>query len=998
MGYLSLTIKQLIDECNSRVDEYGNIRISDCTGENKNDIIKRLIDDDFLYSEKTCYNEKNLQSGFVNEKSHLIYYTDGKLTYCFGVGDLEYLYESKLNPFTQTPLTKTFLEWLEKFLQTDIYKRWLSELHKEDINQKKDTIDNVLQQGLYLTNIESKKSKDPYINVDHFLELIKENSEYSLLPNEVNLSSNDSIINYLYNNINIFITKDFDEYSVIYMIVKYAYNKEIIENEKESNENKEFAESWNKKFKDLIEKLYSIDRIFIEIKRSHELAKKHMNLFFEAIMRGRVDILEIMRRYLPKKISKEIINKTFRVAAKKGHIEVLEWLTKVFNITEEDYNEAFLLAAGNGHLKVLKWLKENFNITKEYVKSNYNLVFKYAAEQGHLEILKWLKEEFNITKEDATSDRNATFINVAENGNLKVLEWLTKTFDITEHEAKINDNYAFRMAAKEGHLNVLKWLTKTFNITEQEAKINNNSAFRVAEENGHLEVLKWLKETFNITDDEAKSYNYEEIMSKDIKINNEGIWPRIGIVIPQSLIQEWIDFTKNWLLGYVATIKDFKKWNKIVEESNVNLEEADAWIMFKNPQGIEDVPNKILIYIDKIGHGSYGEIFAVNDYGLGERIVKIAVNDDYFHTEEYIMRLIKRNIIDRKVCPNFLTLYDSWTLNGLPPEVGKWDTNFYNKGSFGYLLMEKANGGEITNLESKVPINKNSLKCIIYQLLYTLLSLHKQNIQHRDIQHHNILLNFNTTHPNILYQYNDNLVDAHTLQGKNNATIKMIDFGVSRFNAPIRYEISTPKGAIPFRPPEFFFYFDNRNIEYTYESDIWSIGILIATIANNFDNPLYDYQNYKPKFKSLKLFNTDLITKICKSEDFKYYNFVCYDIHLVPDIIWGMVKIFGLPTNDDWPEIESTEIYKSLLEQQNYLKIHLPLEVLKSPSEAPFWSSPSLHKYLDKDGINLLKGLLQWNPKNRISLDLALQNTYFKALYYKAKKLKHMDIYTLYTF
>jgi hypothetical protein len=52
MNYSSLTITQLIDECKSRVDENGNIRISDCTGKNKNDIIKRLIDDDFLYSKK----------------------------------------------------------------------------------------------------------------------------------------------------------------------------------------------------------------------------------------------------------------------------------------------------------------------------------------------------------------------------------------------------------------------------------------------------------------------------------------------------------------------------------------------------------------------------------------------------------------------------------------------------------------------------------------------------------------------------------------------------------------------------------------------------------------------------------------------------------------------------------------------------------------------------------------------------------------------------------
>jgi hypothetical protein len=164
----------------------------------------------FYIVKKKCNNENILQGGSVNEESHLIYYNDGARTYCFGVGDLSFLVNpkdnpSKKNPYTTQPLTKTFVDWLSEFLQSDTYKEWLSELHKEEIkeisfNQKKDIIDNVLQQGLYITNIESEKISDPYINVDHFLELIKEHPDYSLLPNEVNLSSNDTIINYLYNN------------------------------------------------------------------------------------------------------------------------------------------------------------------------------------------------------------------------------------------------------------------------------------------------------------------------------------------------------------------------------------------------------------------------------------------------------------------------------------------------------------------------------------------------------------------------------------------------------------------------------------------------------------------------------------------------------------------------------------------------------------------------------------------------------------------------------
>jgi hypothetical protein len=256
---------------------------------------------------------------------------------------------------------------------------------------------------LYITNIESEKISD------HFLELIKENSEYSLLPNEVNLSSDNNIINYLYNNINTFIPLNEHRYSLIYMIVKYAYNKEIIENEEESNENKEFAKNWNETFEDLTGNLYSIDetdRIFRSIKRNNELAKENINLFFEAIRRARVDILEIMRRYLPKYVSENIINKAFRWAAENGHIKVLEWLKKTFDIKKRDaknVKKAFRLAANNRHLDVLKWLKEKFNITKEEATSKNNYVFRYATWCNDQNMLKWLKDTYNITEKEVKS-------------------------------------------------------------------------------------------------------------------------------------------------------------------------------------------------------------------------------------------------------------------------------------------------------------------------------------------------------------------------------------------------------------------------------------------------------------------------------------------------------------------------------------------------------------------------------------------------------------------
>ena len=415
---------------------------------------------DFLDgASSVCENPNIFQGGSVHEESHLIYYNDSKLTYCFGVGDLYYLSKQGINPYTTLPLTATFLDWLSKFLQTDTYIQWLSELQTEDVkeelsfNQKKDIIDEIIKQGLFFSDNSSKGTTDPYIDVDSFLKLIKENSDYSLLPDEVNLSSNDSIINYLYNNINTFIPLNENRYSVIYMIVKYAYNKELIENEEELIENKEelkknkeFAESWNETFEDLIGNLYSInvtDRIFRKIKRNNELAKYHINLFLEAVERGRMDILEIMKPYLTNKMVKEI----------------------------------FMLSARTNHLEVLKWLNKNFNITDEEAKSENNYAFRWAASKGNLEVLKWLKDTFNMTEKDAKTYDNEPFKLAARHGYLEVLKWLKLYFNITKQDAKSDNNFAFREAAKYGHLDILKWLKDNYNITEKDTLSDADAAF-----------------------------------------------------------------------------------------------------------------------------------------------------------------------------------------------------------------------------------------------------------------------------------------------------------------------------------------------------------------------------------------------------------------------------------------------------------------------------------------------------------------------------------------
>jgi hypothetical protein len=500
--YTLYTRKDLIEECNKRVDENGIGHISNCNGRTNDDIIQQLIEDDILHSsfienESHCDNEAILQGGFVNEEKRLIYYNDGERTYCFGIGDLSFLVNnpSKKNPYTQLPLNQEFLDWIYKFLETDIYKEWLSEFETEDVkeevkekillNNKRTIIDNILHQGLYVTDKPYKRITDPYIYFDHFFDLINTHSEYSLLPKEIDIKSYESVINYMYNNRDMFVPH---KYSLIYMLVKYAYDKEIIDNKKESDENKDIAEYYNENIENLIGKLYPInvitEKIFREIKQNHKLAEKHTDLFMKAVERGRKDILEIMKPYLKNKIVKQNNNEAIRIAAQYGRVNVLKmfkkwgFTTSDAKIKNNNGDTPLLLAAEYGHVNVLKFLKEwgfNTSDAKKKNKDGHTSLI-LAAMNGHVNVLKELRENWKLTTKDArekNKDGDTALMFAAYEGHVNVLKELRKNWGLDNTDAKIKNKYgdtAITLTKYKVNINILNEFINEWNISKEELR------------------------------------------------------------------------------------------------------------------------------------------------------------------------------------------------------------------------------------------------------------------------------------------------------------------------------------------------------------------------------------------------------------------------------------------------------------------------------------------------------------------------------------------------
>ena len=122
----------------------------------------------------------------------------------------------------------------------------------------------------------------------------------------------------------------------------------------------------------------------------------------KAAEEGRLDILIVLEkeeRLLPNRRGASL-------AARNGHIDVLEWLE------ERKIFPSFIGAnetAANGHIDVLEWLEEREILPTEYGAN-------WAAANGQLHVLMWLAKRDRLPTKDGADW-------ATKNGHFHVLEW-----------------------------------------------------------------------------------------------------------------------------------------------------------------------------------------------------------------------------------------------------------------------------------------------------------------------------------------------------------------------------------------------------------------------------------------------------------------------------------------------------------------------------------------------------------------------------------------------
>uniref|UniRef100_A0AAF5CZB2 Protein kinase domain-containing protein n=1 Tax=Strongyloides stercoralis TaxID=6248 RepID=A0AAF5CZB2_STRER len=203
------------------------------------------------------------------------------------------------------------------------------------------------------------------------------------------------------------------------------------------------------------------------------------------------------------------------------------------------------------------------------------------------------------------------------------------------------------------------------------------------------------------------------------------------------------------------------------------------------------------IFIEEVGHGSYGEVHMVENKKNNNISVLKEVYS--FNSDQNIVKCFIREILILKnlMHPNIIKI-KGFAQNFLDGTV-YIEYDYYPNTLYDIMLMDKE-------------INENTIKLIIYQLFDALSYIHCKGIFHRDV-----------TPSNILLSSNDKVV--------------LTDFNMSKYINSFQNDIKchTPcLTTLQYRAPEVLLDIP----DYNESIDIWAVGCILVEMINNGE-PLF---------------------------------------------------------------------------------------------------------------------------------------------------------------
>ncbi|CAK9302054.1 unnamed protein product [Gordionus sp. m RMFG-2023] len=234
-------------------------------------------------------------------------------------------------------------------------------------------------------------------------------------------------------------------------------------------------------------------------------------------------------------------------------------------------------------------------------------------------------------------------------------------------------------------------------------------------------------------------------------------------------------------------------------------------------------PLKEIRFLEKLGSGSYGEVFRVQHYVTKEifaikclkRLILLSSAHENLFTEISLLKRINH--------PNIIKMIDFF-----------WDSTFV------YIMMEICEGGDLAKfIKVNIKLSEKFTQQCISQIANAFQYLYKLKISHFDLKPSNILLKYE------ICKYSSANIEP--------IVIKIADFGLAK---SLKYDphVNNIRGSFLYMAPEIIV-----NKLYDSKADLWSIGVILYECL--YGQPPFTSGNYNELFKKIKSSDNVIIPK-----------------------------------------------------------------------------------------------------------------------------------------
>ena len=455
---------------------------------------------------------------------------------------------------------------------------------------------------------------------------------------------------------------------------------------------------------------------------------------------------------------------------------------------------------------------------------------------------------------------------------------------------------------------------------------------------------------------------------------------------------------------------------------------------------------KILFkYESRLGAGGGGLALQVLDVHTSIAL-KVALNDFLSIRERTTGVYINRWMLLGRRSPNFVASLFELVCQGLPPAERDWkkivnemrrdwvpkfltrisEPSFRDKpAAISYMGLELGTSGDLFDF-AYIGLGHDIVASLSFQLFFGLAVLHENNMIHRDMRDENIVISeVKTSHAYVmpLYRlkyyedtewiYADPYLTTLSRAEKNsvvtgqeahlNFTLKFIDYSeMQRLPAKKPHVILVERlgGAVEVAAPEILFVDRTKksgpaSAPFGTWSELWGAGLIMASLALGGDHIFMDPDNDQlgPGIKPWLLPAPKVVLKAMRSiyksskRMYKYMNSqvrVDNGIHLM----WNMVEALGLPTEENFPGITKSKLYKTIVSHDEYLTYGMDDGWIRGNTEGKYKQqeieqrTARLLSVLGIEGRSLLFDyLLVWDTKKRPpAFHIAAQHKYFNRI------------------